>query len=72
MEDPYAYPPTAPAEPEYRAPQVRVPPKKYSHLPLIADELKDYKKSPSGSDEYSGSPGERQAKKKGVLGFMKK
>ena len=71
MEDPYAYPSAAPAEPEYRATQVRVPQKKYSHLPLIADELKDYKK-PSGADEYSSSSGERPVKKKGVLGFMKK
>ncbi|MDD1694010.1 MAG: zinc ribbon domain-containing protein [Methanoregula sp.] len=59
---------TYPDEPVLRAPQVRIPPKKYSHLPLIADELKDAKKS---YDDPEPSKKERPAKK-GVLGFMKR
>jgi rRNA maturation endonuclease Nob1 len=53
-------------EPAYRAPQVSVPSKKYSHLPMIADELKGSKGEPERPAK------ERPAKKKGVLGFMKR
>ena len=65
-----SYQPPPPEEPAFRAPQISVPPKKYSHLPLVADELKGAK------GPYTGDPGprakERPAKKKGVLGFMKR
>jgi predicted amidophosphoribosyltransferase len=67
----YDYP--SPQDTQFRAPQVRVPPKKYSHLPLIADELKDAKKPYTGPDEYSNPPSAKQRPgKKGVLGFLKK
>lgn len=53
------------------APQIRVPQKKYSHLPLIADELKDYKKSPAGLGDFP-APAEPASRKKGGLNFLKK
>lgn len=53
------------------APQVRVPQKKYSHLPLIADELKDYKKSVPGIDDFP-VPAEPASRRKGGLNFLKK
>lgn len=53
------------------APQISVPPKKYSHLPLVADELKDYKKPSAGMDNVP-APAKPAPRKKGVLGFMKK
>jgi len=52
------------------APQIHVPTKKYSHLPLIADELKDQKKYPA--EDYP-VPDERAApRKKGSLNFLKR
>jgi rRNA maturation endonuclease Nob1 len=60
-------------EPVYRAPQISMAPKKYAHLPLIADELKGAKNPHTGHGEGPESPSkERPAKKKGVLGFMKR
>jgi len=53
------------------SPQIRVPQKKYSHLPLIADELKDYKKSAAVMDNFP-SPAEPASRKKGGLNFLKK
>jgi hypothetical protein len=53
------------------APKIRVPQKKYSHLPLIADELKDYKKSAAGLDDFP-APAEPASRKKGGLNFLKK
>jgi len=53
------------------APQIRVPQKKYSHLPLIADELKDYKKPSAGLDDFP-APAEPALRKKGGLNFLKK
>jgi hypothetical protein len=52
-------------------PQIHVPSKKYSHLPLIADELKDYKKPAADMDDFP-APAKQAPRKKGVLGFMKK
>jgi len=52
-------------QPVHTAPQISIAPKKYSHLPLVADELKGAK-----------NPGETAKKerpaRKGVLGFMKR
>ncbi|MDD1690474.1 MAG: zinc ribbon domain-containing protein [Methanoregula sp.] len=59
-------------EPAPRPPQIRMPPKKYAHLPLIADELKDGKKSYADPDEYAEPPKKERPSKKGVLGFMKR
>jgi predicted amidophosphoribosyltransferase len=64
-----AQPPLTAGEPVYAVPQISIAPKKYSHLPLIADELKDAKKTPAGPGETSKK--ERPAKK-GVLGFLKR
>lgn len=73
QETQYARQPLPADEPVFRAPQISVPPKKYSHLPLIADELKGAKTQYTGPDEFpESSPKERPAKKKGVLGFMKR
>ena len=70
-EDPYAQPAETAGEPPYRAQQVSIPPKKYSHLPLVADELKGVK--PPGPHDPFGSPQEGKVqKKKGFLGFMKR
>jgi len=70
QEPPAAFQPSPAEEPVYRAPQISVPPKKYSHLPLIADELKGPKTPYTGDSESPAK--ERPAKKKGVLGFMKR
>jgi predicted RNA-binding Zn-ribbon protein involved in translation (DUF1610 family) len=59
-------------DPVPRAPQIRVPPKKYSHLPLIADELKNAKKPYPGPDDNPESSKKERPVKKGVLGFMKR
>lgn len=60
-------------EPAYRAPQVRMPSKKYSHLPLVADEMKDYKKPSSSSDEHPDTGRKDRAPlKKSPLNFMKR
>jgi rRNA maturation endonuclease Nob1 len=68
-------PPPAPVEdPGIRAPQVSVPGKKYSHLPLIADELKGPKNTYTDSVEISvpAPPKRAPPAKKGVLNFLKK
>jgi rRNA maturation endonuclease Nob1 len=70
QEQPYARPPPAAGEPVYTAPQISIAPKKYSHLPLIADELKDAKKPHAGPGETSKK--DRPPSKKGVLGFLKR
>jgi len=73
QEMPVARQPLPADEPVYRSPQISVPPKKYSHLPLIADELKGAKTPYTGLEDFPESPtAERPAKKKGVLGFMKR
>lgn len=72
-EPPYASPSPADPEPAYRAPQVRMPSKKYSHLPLVADEMKDYKRPPSDPDNIpEGGRKERPPLKKSPLNFMKR
>ncbi|MDD4137059.1 MAG: hypothetical protein PHT99_04080, partial [Methanoregula sp.] len=59
--------------PVHRVPQIGMPQKKYSYLPLVADEMKGMKPPYTGQDEFPGSmEKERPAKKKGVLGFMKR
>jgi hypothetical protein len=71
---PMVYPRQPPVtdEPANRAPQISMAPKKYSHLPLIADELKGAK-TPYVPDRSDAPAKERPAKKKGgVLGFMKR
>jgi hypothetical protein len=55
-----------------REPQIAGPRKKYSHLPLVADELKqDAERRAAYNDAESGGPGRkgRQGKKKGLFGF---
>jgi len=64
----YSSPPPGDDDSAYR-PQVRMPAKKYAHLPLIADELKDYKKP--YSDDESPDP-VRKATKKSGLNFIKR
>jgi hypothetical protein len=50
-----------------------MPPKKYGHLPLIADELKGSKPSYEDPGEpLEPSRKKRPPAKSGVLGFMKK
>ncbi|MFZ1897125.1 zinc ribbon domain-containing protein [Methanoregula sp.] len=52
-----------------REPQVAGPRKKYSHLPLVADELKaDIERRAAHGDAESGGPGWK-GKKKGLFGF---
>jgi len=68
----YTSPPPIDSDPAYRAPQIRVPPKKYAHLPLVAEELKDAKKSYTGPDDVSTSERKDRPSKKGVLGLMKR
>jgi hypothetical protein len=52
-----------------REPQVAGPRKKYSHLPLVADELKaDIERRAAHDDAESGGAG-RKGKKKGLFGF---
>jgi hypothetical protein len=58
--------------PQETAPQVRMPQKKYGHLPLVADELKDYKKPSAGMEEFPAPARPVQKKKGNVLNFMKK
>lgn len=65
-------PPPVPGQQAYRAPQIHVPPKKYSHIPLIAEELKDAKKPYTVGGELSKPPKKERPAKKGVLGFFKK
>jgi predicted amidophosphoribosyltransferase len=60
----------------YHDQQVPIPPKRYAHLPLIADELKT-KGEPGPHSRAPDSPGVSHKKKtstqkKGVLGFLKK
>ncbi|MGA2120907.1 MAG: zinc ribbon domain-containing protein [Methanoregula sp.] len=72
QEDQYAGPPPAAEEEASRAPQVRVPQKKYSHLPFIADELKDAKTPYTGPGEPPGPSKKERPAKRGVLGFLKR
>lgn len=67
----YSAPPPVDNDSAYRTPQIRMPAKKYAHLPLIADELKDYKKPYTGTDEASESD-RKERSKKGALNFMKR
>ena len=67
----YAPLPPMDDEPAYRSPQIRMPAKRYAHLPLIADELKDYKKPYPGSDDTSESD-RKERSKKGALNFLKR
>jgi DNA-directed RNA polymerase subunit RPC12/RpoP len=70
---------THPAAPEqYAQPdqQIAIPQKRYSHLPLVADDMRK-KGDPSYRQLTPGSPGIAQKKKtgsknKGILGFLKK
>ena len=68
--DPWSDSPGGPETP-LPAPQIQVPQKKYSHLPLISDELKDYKKPSASMDDFP-APVKPAPRKKGVRGFMKK
>ncbi len=63
-----------PAGPADREPQISVPPRKYSHLPLIADELKGPKTGYADKIEMAVPAQQKRdhPAKKGVLGFMKK
>jgi len=69
-----------PAQPEphiHHDHQIAMPQKRYSHLPLVADEMR---KKPAHSDDHSpqevaGLPPRKKSSssgKKGVLGFLNK
>lgn len=69
----YTSPPPMENDTTYRAPQVQMPPRKYSHLPLVADEMKDYKAPLPDKGELSDTKKkERTAAKKGPISFMKR
>ena len=67
--------PSLPEQPAYHDQKIALPPKRYAHLPLIAEDMKK-KSDPSVRLQAPNSPDMLQKKKtgpkKGVLGFLKK
>jgi hypothetical protein len=67
--------PSPPEQIPHQDKQVAVPPKRYAHLPLVADEL-NTKGEPASGRHVPDTPvlshKRRGTEKKGILGFLKK